>query len=133
MFRVFTTTCMLFSLALGACTANSREAPAASDLKKDDTPKVDPMVFVLVHRVQIETILNKHLGDRPDCEGALAELLRFIADHKEPFVRQVKDKPANWQPEGAQAEGPVQPLMDYAESCPDQVVRLNQALRSVLD
>jgi hypothetical protein len=133
MVRILMIACMLFSLATGACTANSREAPTSKDLKQDDAPKVDPLVFVLVYRTQIEAILKKHLGEQPDCDGALAELLRFIADHKEPFGQQVKDKPANWQPEGAQSDGPIQPLMEYSESCPDQVVRLNQALRSVLD
>lgn len=138
MVRLLMTACMIFSLAVGACTANSREAPTSTDLKKDDATKVDPLVFVLVYRTQIEAILNKHLGvpprdDKPDCDEALAELLRFIADHKEPFLQQVKDKPANWQPEGAQPDGPIQPLLDYSESCPEQVVRLNRAFRSVLD
>ena len=111
---------------------NSREAPASGDLK-DDTPKVDPMVFVLLHRAQFESILAKHQGDQPDCDAALAELLRFVADQKKPFNRLVRDKPANWQPEGLQLDGPIQPLMDYSENCPEQVVRLNQALRSVVE
>ena len=132
MIRILVIACMLSGLALGGCTANSREAPASGDLK-EDAPKVDPMVFVLLHRAQIETILNKHHGETPDCEAALAELLRFIADNKEQFNSQVKDKPANWQPEGLQSDGPIQPLMDYSESCPEQVVRLNQAFRSVVD
>ena len=132
MIRILVIACMFSGLALGGCTANSRDAPASGDLKQD-APKVDPMVFVLLYRAQIETILNKHQGETPDCEAALAELLRFIADNKEQFNRQVKDKPANWQPEGLQSDGPIQPLMDYSESCPEQVVRLNQAFRSVVD
>ena len=132
MIRILVIACMFSGLALGGCTANSRDAPASGDLKQD-APKVDPMVFVLLHRAQIETIINKHQGETPDCEAELAELLRFIADNKEQFNRQVKDKPANWQPEGLQSDGPIQPLMDYSESCPEQVVRLNQAFRSVVD
>ena len=129
--------CMLSGLAAGGCTGNSREAPASGDLK-EDAPKVDPMVFILLHRAQIESILSKHLGETPrgetpDCEAALAELLRFIADQKKPFNQLVKDKPANWQPEGLQPDGPIQPLMDYSDNCPEQVVRLNQAFRSVTE
>jgi hypothetical protein len=132
MIRIFATACLLLSVALGGCTGNSREAPAHGDLKAD-TPKVDPMIFVLVYRPQIEAILKKHNQERPECEATLAELLRFIADNKEKFNDLVKDKPANWQPEGLSSDGPVQPLMEYSESCPEQVVRLNQAIRSVLE
>ena len=119
-------------LGVCGCTGNSREAPASGDLK-EDAPKVDPMVFILLHRAQIETILSKHQGETPDCEAALTELLRFVADQKKPFNRLVKDKPANWQPEGLQSDGPIQPLMAYSENCPEQVVRLTQAFRSVTE
>ena len=132
MIRILVIFCMLSGLGAGGCTGNSREAPASGDLK-EDAPKVDPMVFILLHRAQIESILSKHQGEKPDCEAALAELLRFIADQKKPFNRLVKDKPANWQPEGLQSDGPIQPLMDYSDNCPEQVVRLNQAFRSVTE
>jgi hypothetical protein len=132
MIRIVATACLLLGLALSGCTGNSREAPDPGGLK-DDTPKVDPMVFVLIHRPQIEAILKKHNQETPDCEAALAELLRFVADNKEKFNDLVKDKPANWQPAGAQSDGPIQPLMEYSESCPEQVVRLNQAFRSVVE
>ena len=131
MIRILVISCMLCGLAAGGCTGNSREAPASGDLK-EDAPKVDPMVFILLHRAQIESILSKHQGEKPDCEAALAELLRFIADHKEAFLKQVKDKPATWQPEGTESSGQIQLLMEYSESCPEQVVRLNQAIRSLI-
>jgi len=124
--------CLLSGFALSGCTGNSREAPASGDLK-NDAPKVDPMIFVLLHRPQIEAILKKHNQEKPDCEAALAELLRFIADNKEKFNDLVKDKPANWQPQGLSSDGPIEPLMEYSENCPQQVVRLNQAFRSVVE
>jgi hypothetical protein len=132
MIRILVVAWMIVGCAVGGCTGNSREAQTSADLKKD-SPKVDSMVFVLLYRAQIEAILDKHQTEKPDCEGALAELLRFVADHKEAFHQLVKDKPAGWQPEGLQSDGPIQPLMDYSESCPEQVVRLNQAFRSVLE
>jgi hypothetical protein len=131
MIRFVATACLLLGLALNGCTGNSREAPDPGGFK-DDTPKVDPMTFVLLHRPQIEAILNKHTGETPDCEAALAELLRFVADNKQKFNDLVKDKPADWQPAGP-SDGPIQSLMEYSESCPEQVVRLNQAIRSVVE
>jgi hypothetical protein len=131
MIRIFAIACFLLGLALGGCTGNSREAPDPGGFKHD-TPKVDPMTFILLHRPQIEAILQKHTQETPDCEAALAELLRFVADNKQKFNDLVKDKPADWQPAGS-ADGPIQPLMEYSESCPEQVVRLNQAIRSVVE
>ena len=132
MIRSFIIACLLMVFGLSGCTGNSREAPAPGGLK-EDAPKVDPMAFVLLYRPQIEAILNKHNQETPDCEAALADLLRFVADNKERFCEQVKDKPANWQPEGMHSDGPIQPLMDFSENCPEQVVRLNQAFRSVVE
>jgi len=123
---------LIMGLLVSGCTGNSREAPASGNLK-DDALKVDPMVFVLLYRPQIESILQKHNQETPDCEAALAELLRFVADNKQRFKERVKDKPAGWQPEGLSSDGPVQPLMEYSENCPEQVVRLNQAIRSVVE
>jgi len=129
MIRISFLVCLL---GLGGCTGNSREAPDPGGLKPD-APKVDPMVFTLLYRTQIEAVLKKHTSQTTDCDAALAELLRFIADNKQSFNDRVKDKPANWQPEGLQSDGPIQSLMDYSESCPEQVVRLNQAFRSVVE
>jgi hypothetical protein len=131
MIRIFAIACLLLGLTLGGCTGNSREAPDPGGFK-DDTPKVDPMTFTLLYRSQIETILKKHNRETPDCEAALAELLRFVADNKQKFNDLVKDKPADWQPAGP-SDGPIQSLMEYSESCPEQVVRLNQAIRSVVE
>jgi hypothetical protein len=122
---------LLLGLALSGCTGNSREAPDPGGFK-DDTPKVDPMTFILLYRPQIEAILQKHNQETPDCEAALAELLRFVADNKQKFNDLVKDKPADWQPAGS-SDGPIQSLMEYSENCPEQVVRLNQAIRSVVE
>lgn len=132
MIRIFAIACLLPGLTLCGCTGNSREAPDPGGFK-DDTPKVDPMTFVLLYRPQIEAILKKHTRETPDCEAALAELLRFVADNKQKFNDQVKDKPADWQPPEVSSDGPIQSLMDYSESCPEQVVRLNQAIRSVVE
>jgi hypothetical protein len=132
MIRCCIITCLLMILGLSGCTGNSREAPDPGGLRQD-VPKVDPMIFMLVYRPQIEAVLKKHSQEEPDCEAALAELLRFVADNKEKFNDLVKDKPANWQPKGLSSDGPVQPLMEYSENCPEQVVRLNQAIRSVLE
>ena len=132
MIRSFIIACLLLGFSAGGCTGNSREAPDPGGLKQDAL-KVDPMIFVLVYRAQIEAILKKHNQETPDCEAALAELLRFVADNKQQFCDRVKDKPAGWQPEGLSSDGPVQPLMEYSENCPEQVVRLNQAIRSVVE
>jgi hypothetical protein len=132
MIRSLTIACLLIGLSVSGCTGNSREAPDPGGYKQD-APKVDPMIFVLVYRPQIEAILKKHTQETTDCEAALAELLRFVADNKQRFCDRVKDKPAGWQPEGLSTDGPVEPLMEYSENCPEQVVRLNQAIRSVLE
>jgi len=123
---------LLTGFLAGGCTGNSREAPDPGGFKPD-APKVDPMIFVLLYRPQIEAILQKHSRENPDCDAALAELLRCVADNKQRFKDRVKNKPANWQPEGLSSDGPIQPLMEYSESCPEQVVRLNQAIRSVVE
>ena len=132
MIRSLIVACLMMGFLASGCTGNSREAPASGNLK-DDAPKVDPMVFVLIYRPQIEAILKKHNQETPDCETALAELLRFVADNKQRFCDRIKDKPAGWQPEGLQSDGPIQPLMEYSENCPEQIVRLNQAIRSVVE
>lgn len=131
MIRRFILACLLSGFALSGCTGNSREAPDPGGFK-EDTPKVDPMTFILLYRPQVEAILQKHNQETTDCEAALAELLRFVADNKQKFNDLVKDKPADWQPAGPD-DGPIQSLMEYSESCPEQVVRLNQAIRSVVE
>ena len=80
MIRILVIFCMLCGLAAGGCTGNSREAPASGDLK-EDAPKVDPMVFILLHRTQIESILSKHQGETPEFavhDAALREAIDAI-------------------------------------------------------
>ena len=92
--------------------------------------QVDPMVFVILYRTEFEGLLQKHQGD---CDGALAALMRFIADHRQAFQDKVKDKPPDWQPGESRSQKSVDLLMEFGASCPSQIARLNQAIHSVTD
>jgi hypothetical protein len=90
--------------------------------------QVDPMVFVMIYRTDFERLLQKHADD---CESALAALMRFVADHRQAFWDQVRNKPTDWQPRQARSSLSVELLMDFGSRCPDQINRLNQTIHSV--
>jgi len=123
---------ILLALLLVACVAcdKNRVAPTAGDgsaagMKK--APGFDPMLFVLHYERQFEDIISQHAGD---CEGALAELLRFVADHEREFLGRIDENDAGTPTEAG--GGPVGPLMDFAAACPQQVSRLNRALHELV-
>jgi len=85
------------------------------------------MTFVLVYQTDFERILAKH---ESDCDGALASLLRFIADRKDEFIDRLDREPPGWQP-ATGGDQTVQMLIRFAERCPRQVTRLNDMLHGI--
>jgi len=109
----------------------SRVAPTAGDgsaagAKK--SPGFDPMLFVLHYEKQFEDIISRRADD---CEGALADLLRFVADHEREFLEYIEENDGD--PLAGAGGGPVGPLMDFAAACPQQVTRLNRALHELAE
>ena len=109
-----------------ACTQEKDDGSRASP--KKPAVSVDPMVLVVLYHTDFERLLTKHDGD---CEGTLAALMRFVADHRQEFLQRVSSKPSDWHPDQARSKKSVDLLMEFGANCPSQVARLNQAIHAV--
>jgi len=91
---------------------------------------VDPMEFVILHAQQMNTIIRDHPGD---CEGCLAQLLRYVADNRRSFLETPVKKGSARDALPSAGEEATRLLMGFAGSCPAQTARLNQALHALAD
>lgn len=93
-------------------------------------PGRDPMEFVILHAGRMSTIIEQHPGD---CEGALVDLLRYLADNRHAFFANRKKHPAGQASAQFAGKQATQLLMNFTETCPAQAARLNQALHALAD
>jgi hypothetical protein len=127
---VVLTTWVAVLLVCGCACTQEKNASQSPPGVKAKAVQVDPMVFVMLYRTNFEGLLKKHQGD---CDGALAALMVFIADHRQAFQDKVKGKPLDWQPGESRSQTSIDLLMEFGASCPSQVARLNQAIHTVTD
>lgn len=119
---------VLFAQAFGLVGCKEKK-PADSRPVTQSKIKIDPMLFLAIQQVEITKIIKAHWSD---CEGGLATLLRYIAAQKPAFQDKYKDKPQNWRPPKSPGSRKIKGLLrQWSKRCPDQIPRLNQALRQL--
>jgi len=119
---------LIFAILLAGCACTQEKTDDRQTGQTAKVVQVDPMTFVIVYRTEIDRLLQKHTGD---CEGALAALVRFVADQRQAFHKLVEGKPADWQPNERQSQPSIDLLMEFASQCPEQAARLNEAVHSI--
>ncbi len=90
----------------------------------------DFMEFVVLHQKQMGKIIRERAGD---CEETLAQLLRYVADNRRSFLETCSKKRSAQETSPAIVIEATSLLMNFADSCPAQIARLNQALHKLID
>ena len=122
---------LLCLLSAFACDEKKEGTEPKAETKTAPTPKiqVDPMIFLELHQEKITEIIQQNWSD---CEGGLAALLRFTADHKSEFQTKMAGKPSNYKlPSSGGRRQITGLLMQWSKRCPDQIPRLNQSLKQL--
>lgn len=92
-------------------------------------PRFDPITFLELYRSDLEQVLAA-AGE--DCQRLVRALHRFLAEHREEFLRLARRPGMLESPNSFLPSATIEAWMGFARRCPAEAARLNDALWSMV-